>query len=296
MSVIQFKNVSRAYYKTERVLERLDLQVAAGEIVGLIGRNGSGKTTLIHLLMGMLEPQKGRVQIFGLDPVKHPVEVKQRIGYVAEDQILPGSLTAPEIFRIYQDLYPGWDLDLAKELVERFSVRMNRQVHTFSKGQARSLALLLALAVRPELLILDEPAGGMDPAARRDFLSTSIEHAAESGTTILFSSHQMTDVERLASRVLLLNDGKVALDRPIDALTEKFALATMPLSWMNAQGKKIPGYLGSRRGSQSVSALFERESSELQHELDLALGDGVGNCRSIPLEELFIEFVGGENS
>jgi ABC-2 type transport system ATP-binding protein len=296
MNIIALNQVSRAFHKTERVLENLDLNIEQGEIVGLIGRNGSGKTTLIQLLMGMLQPQSGSVKVFGLDPIAEPVSVKERIGYVAETQILPGSMHIQEVFAIYEDLYPKWDQFLADELTERFELPNNRKVHTFSKGQARSLALLLALAVRSELLILDEPAGGMDPAARRDFLRTSIEHAAASGTTILFSSHQMTDVERLASRVLLLHEGRIALDRPVEDLAEQFALATVPVQLQYEPIKDFDGYVGTRRGSDSMSVLFERTAQDLQAEMNQTFGESVGQCRNIPLEELFIEFVGGSKS
>jgi ABC-2 type transport system ATP-binding protein len=246
--------------------------------------------------MGMLQPQHGSVEVFGLDPIAEPVSVKQRIGYVAETQVLPGSMHLREVFAIYEDLYPNWDQFLADELTTRFDLPQKRKVHTFSKGQARSLALLLALAVRPELLILDEPAGGMDPAARRDFLRTSIEHAAAAGTTILFSSHQMTDVERLASRVLLLHEGRIALDRPIEDLAEQFALITVPVQLQYEPMKEVAGFIGTRRGGDSMSMLFERTAQDLQAELDQTFGTSIGKCRNIPLEELFIEFVGGSSS
>jgi ABC-2 type transport system ATP-binding protein len=296
MNIIELKQVTRAFRKSERVLENLDLTVGQGEIVGLIGRNGSGKTTLIQTVLGMLKPQRGEVRVFGLDPVAEPVAVKQRIGYVAEHQILPGSMSLREVFAIYADLYPEWDAGLADDLVKRFELPSGRKVNTFSKGQGRSLALLLALSVRPDLLVLDEPAGGMDPAARRDFLSTSIEHAAASGATILFSSHQMTDVERLSSRVLLLHGGRIALDRPIEALSEQFALATVPVKLDCTRMREVRGYVGDRRGRDSVSVLFERSAGDLQAELEAAFGTQAGSCRNIPLEELFIEFVGGSGS
>jgi ABC-2 type transport system ATP-binding protein len=295
MNIVQLKKVSRSYFKAERVLEGLDLDIREGEIVGLIGRNGAGKSTLMHLLMGMLHPQAGSVEIFGLDPVRHPIEVKQRIGYVAENQILPGSMTAVELLAIYPGLFPNWQPELAMDLAEKFDLPLRRKVNTLSKGQARSLALLLAISSRPDFLILDEPAAGLDPAMRREFLSTSIEHAAESGTTILFSSHQLTDVERLASRVALLHNGRIALDRATDSLTEDYSLATLPQNSDGPAMRALPGFLAARDRKSQTSALFERSTIELQQDLDHTFGAGVGVCRSVPLEELFIEFVGGGN-
>jgi ABC-2 type transport system ATP-binding protein len=210
--------------------------------------------------------------------------------------MLPASMQIPELFAVYEELYPNWDQFLADELTERYELPQNRKVGLLSKGQGRSLALLLALSVRPELLILDEPAGGMDPVARRDFLSTSIEHAAAAGTTILFSSHQMTDVERLASRVVLLHGGSIALDRPAEDLAEQFALATVPVSLNTKQLQGLPGYVGTRRNMHHMSMLFERTAQDLQIELDQAFGENVGECRNIPLEDFFIEFVSGSKS
>jgi ABC-2 type transport system ATP-binding protein len=292
MSIIQLSNIERSYFKTGQVLSDLSLTVKEGEVVGLIGRNGAGKTTLLQLLMGILRPQAGTVKVFGMDPVKNPVEVKQRIGYVAEDQILPGSLSPQELFAVYADLYPTWNMDLAKELANRFQLHPRKRVSTMSKGQARSLALLLAIAAQPELLILDEPAGGLDPAMRRDFLRTSIEHAAQSGTTILFSSHQMTDVERLASRVLLLHNMQISLDCETDTLVEDYAVATLSDEWEKGKLQSIPGFVQARYKDQKTSAVFKRQASELQSELNQNLGDGEAVVGALALEDLFIELVG----
>ncbi len=304
MSIIQLSQIERSYFKSGQVLSGLDFRVDQGEVVGLIGRNGAGKTTLLRLIMGILRPQSGRVDIFGMDPARNPVEVKRRIGYVAEDQLLPGSLVALELFAIYDDLFPNWDFKLAQTLVDRFGLPLRRKVNDMSKGQARSLALVLAVAARPELLILDEPAGGLDPAMRRDFLSTAIEHAAGEGSTIVFSSHQMTDVERLASRVALLHEMKIALDRPTDSLVEDFSRASVPkLSNGSAVSgttqisieslHKIPGFVRSHELERTTSALFELPASDLQVQLDQAFGSGVAISKGLSLEELFIDYVGG---
>jgi len=304
MSIIQLSQIERSYFKSGKILSGLDFHVDEGEVVGLIGRNGAGKTTLLRLIMGILRPQSGQVEIFGLNPARNPVEVKRRIGYVAEDQILPGSLVALELFAIYDDLFPNWDFKLAQALVDRFDFPLRRKVNDMSKGEARSLALVLAVAARPEVLILDEPAGGLDPAMRRDFLSTAIEHAANEGSTIVFSSHQMTDVERLASRVALLHEQKISLNRPTGSLVEDFSRASVPkLTNGAATGgakqiqmeslNRIPGFVRSQEQERATSALFELSVTELQTQLDETFGCGVAISQCVSLEDLFIDFVGG---
>lgn len=293
MSLIQLNNIERSYFKTGQVLSGLQLSIEKGEVVGLVGCNGAGKTTLLNLIMGVLRPQHGDVTVFGLDPVRNPVAVKQRIGYVAEDQILPGSLNPQELFSIYGELYPHWNLILARNLADRFGLHPRQRVVDMSKGQARSLALILAIAAQTELLILDEPAGGLDPSMRRDFLRTSIEHAAQNGTTILFSSHQMTDVERLASRVMLLHHKRIVFDCATDTLAETYSGVTLANGTGREVLERMPGFIQARAKEQKTSALFHCSADKLQPELDRQLGNGQAVAMAMPLEELFIELVEG---
>jgi ABC-2 type transport system ATP-binding protein len=178
--------------------------MSPGEVVGIIGRNGAGKTTLIRIAMGMLFPNAGSVRVFGLSPTVDPVAVKKRIGYVAEEQVLPTGSSIAALIALHRYLFPAWDDELARELLDWFRLTVRAKIGQLSKGEARQVALLCAVCHRPELLILDEPAGGLDPAARREFLETSIQLLNREGTAILFSSHYMNDVERLAGRVVLL--------------------------------------------------------------------------------------------
>jgi ABC-2 type transport system ATP-binding protein len=214
MNLIQLEGVTRSYFKAGRVLHDLDLQIQAGQVVALIGQKDSGKTTLLRLILGLIKTHKGVVNVFGLNPRKHPIEIKQATGYVAESRILPGSLRAPEIFAIYQDLYPKWDQAMAKELAERFKIMDFQKVHSYSAPRARNLALLLALAVHPELLLIDTPDSGISEKRHSETLRIAHEYAAGSHCAILFSCHQWTEAEQIADRVLVLNNGKISLDEP----------------------------------------------------------------------------------
>jgi ABC-2 type transport system ATP-binding protein len=295
MRVLDFIDIHRAYVPGQDVLAGVSFSVAAGEVVGLLGRNGAGKTTLIRIAMGMLEPQRGEVRVFGLDPRLHPVEVKRRIGYVAEDQTLPEFLRVAEVVQLHRELYPTWDEGTARRLAERFELPSHARIRELSRGQARQVALLCAVSHRPELLILDEPAGGLDPAARREFLETSIELLSDTGSAILFSSHHMTDVERMASRLVMIHDRQKWIDSTLDDLHEGYCLALIPHD-PAVDGRRIlsiDGCLCVWPRADAMHAVFEHEPATCSRLLEQELGiDGV-RCRPLELEEMFIELVGG---
>jgi ABC-2 type transport system ATP-binding protein len=188
-------------YREVEALRGLELAVPLGGVFALLGRNGSGKTTALRLAMGMLRPAEGRVEVLGRDPWRDGEEVKRRIGYVAEEQVLPPLLRVGEVFAFYRACYSSWDERLARDLVSRLQLPTRRRIGELSRGQARQAALIAAVAHRPELLILDEPAGGLDVTVRRAFLEVVVDLLAASGTTVVMSSHVFTDIERLATRV-----------------------------------------------------------------------------------------------
>jgi ABC-2 type transport system ATP-binding protein len=295
-SILEFTNVSRAYTKGVNVLDGVSFSIAPGEVVGLLGRNGAGKTTLIRIAMGMLYPHGGAVRVFGLSPTDDPVAVKKRVGYVAEDQVFPARLTIAELIDFHRYLFPRWDEALERQLLDRFALRTGAKIKQLSKGEARQVALLCAVCHRPELLILDEPAGGLDPAARREFLETSIQLLNREGTAILFSSHHMSDVERIGGRVVLLDKGKVRLDRDLDELREEISMAMVPRAWASdaAAIEKLPGCLGVRLVLDEWHAVFNGDSEAVHQKLQGSLGATNIRCVSLPLEELFIELVGGD--
>src|SRR5579862_6424328 len=230
-----------------------------GEVLGLVGRNGAGKTTLIRIAMGMLTPHAGRVRVFGLSPTEDPVEVKKRIGYVAEDQVLPPTSSVAELIAFHAWLFPSWDRALERSLLERFDLSPKSRMKNLSKGQARQVALLLAICHRPELLILDEPAGGLDPAARREFLEASIQLLNREGSAILFSSHNMQDIERIGARVILLDEGKVRLDMQLDRMREDVCVVMIPKASVAGASalQRVPGCLGVRSVFDDWHAVFD---------------------------------------
>ncbi len=295
MKIAELHDIRRAYGRGKDVLAGVDFSLEAGQIAALLGKNGAGKTTLIRIAMGLLETQSGSVRIFGLDPRKDAVEVKRRVGYVAEDQILPAFLRVSEVLELHRGLFPTWDDEMARRLAERFDLPARAKVKTLSKGQARQVALLCAVAHRPELLILDEPAGGLDPVARREFLETSIQLLNEAGTTILFSSHYMSDVERMADRVVMLDEGKVLIDNELDELRESYSLALLDGGGDVDRERllALDGCLAVRERAGSLHAIFQLDPEESQTVLERELGAIDVQATRIALEEMFIELLGG---
>ena len=261
MNIVDFENIHRAYHRGADVLNGVTFSIEAGRVVGLVGKNGAGKTTLLRIAMGMLEAQQGAVRLFGLDPRREPLEVKRRVGFVSEDQILPPFMKVEQILDLHRGLFPTWDESVAQDLIVRFGIPVRTKVKALSKGQARQVALLCAVAHKPELLLLDEPAAGLDPAARREFLETSIQLLNQLGTTILFSSHYMSDVERLADRIVMLHEGRVLIDSELDEIQEHYSLALVPTQRRHLESqvgvsRRLPG--GARAKRRSARRLQSR--------------------------------------
>lgn len=293
--IVEFENVHRGYRPGIDVLKGISFSIEPGEVVGLLGKNGAGKTTLIRIAMGLLETQSGQVRLFGLDPRVAPVEVKRRVGYVSEDQILPPFFKVGQVLRMHRTLFQGWDDELARSLCERFELPLDQRIKELSKGQARRVALLCAVSHRPELLLLDEPAGGLDPSARREFLETSIRLLNETGTTILFSSHHMADVERVAERVVMIHEGCILLDQPLDALRETFCLALVPdtSTELTRRLKAMGSCLNVRQRTDGLHAILQLDPQRGRSVVERELGINNVRCTTIALEDMFVELVGG---
>jgi len=294
--VLEFLNVSRSFQKGVPVLDGVSFSMAEGEVVGLLGRNGAGKTTLIHIAMGLLSTHGGSVRVFGVSPFDDPVAVKRRVGFVSEEQVLPPRSTIAELIAFHRYLFGRWDDALERQLLDRFALSPSSRIYRLSKGQARQAALLCAVCHRPELLLLDEPAGGLDPVARREFLETSIQLLNREGTAILFSSHQMGDVERIGGRIVLLNEGKVRIDRDLDRIREDVCVAMISRASASdaAALASLPGCLRVRAVFDDWHVVMEGDPDAVRGQLTAWSPANNIRCVRVPLEELFIELVGGE--
>ncbi len=229
MNVIEARNLVR-YYGGARGVAGLDLDVPEGSVMGLLGLNGSGKTTAIKLALGLLVPNSGTATLWGQDSVELPAALRARIAYVADEVDLPGWMTLKEGMNLYASYYPKWDSAYANSLIERFGLSMAKRYAALSKGQKRRFFLCLALAQQPDLIVLDETAGGLDPVIRREFLDVLIEARSERDVTILFSSHILSDVERIVDRVAFVSDGRCLLQGDLDELKGEVKRLCIPES------------------------------------------------------------------
>src|SRR5437899_10687023 len=217
--VIEVTELTRRF-DSKTALDSVSLSMPRGAVYGLVGANGAGKTTLIKHILGLLRAESGSVRVFGLDPVADPVGVLSRIGYLSEENDLPGWMRVDELIRYTRAFYPAWDDGYAEELRRAFALDHAAKVSTLSKGQKARLGLLIALAYRTELLVLDEPSSGLDPIVRRDILGAVIRTIADEGRTVLFSSHLLNEVEEVADHVTMIDHGRIVLSAPLDAIKE----------------------------------------------------------------------------
>ena len=217
--VIDITQLSR-HYDTRTALDGVSLSIPRGAVYGLVGANGAGKTTLIKHILGLLRAQSGSVRVFGLDPVADPVGVLSRIGYLSEENDLPGWMSVDELIRYSRAFRPAWDDLYAEELRESFALDPAAKIKTLSKGQKARVGILIALAYRPDLLVLDEPSSGLDPIVRRDILGAIIRTVADEGRTVLFSSHLLEEVEQVADYVTMINKGQIVLSAPLTEIRE----------------------------------------------------------------------------
>jgi len=210
----------RKSYGSLTVLDRLSLQVNPGDVYGFLGRNGAGKSTTIRLLMGISQLDGGSIMLFGNKAGPNKPRLRQRIGYVAQEQHFYPWMTPSMLGDFVKGFYPGWSKQRYATLMARFDLPSKRKIGTFSGGMKAKLALSVALATQPTLLVLDEPTAGMDPVARREFLDLVQEQTADGAATVFFSTHLIDDIESIANRIGIVEAGHAIYEGPLSALRE----------------------------------------------------------------------------
>jgi ABC-2 type transport system ATP-binding protein len=223
--VISLVEVTRRF-GAKAALDKVSLSAWRGAVYGLVGENGAGKTTLIKHILGLLRAEQGSVRVFGRDPVADPVAVLSRIGYLSEENDLPPWMRVHELLRYSRSFYPAWDDAYAEELRDSFALEPAARIKDLSKGQKARAGLIVALAHRPELLVLDEPSSGLDPIVRRDIVGAVIRTIADEGRTVLFSSHLLEEVEQVADHVTMIASGKIVLSAPLAEIKESYRVGT----------------------------------------------------------------------
>jgi ABC-2 type transport system ATP-binding protein len=216
-NVIVVENLVK-YFGGRCVLDGINLKVPQGCIYGLLGRNGAGKTTIIRILLGLESPTRGRTYLLDTESGELSANLHSRIGYVAEGHNLIQNYKVDRLIRLCKGLSMKWNDQFFEHLIEKFRLPVNRKVKELSMGMRAQLNLALAMAIDPELLIFDDPTLGLDTIARREFLELAIDLIQRQGRTILFSSHILSDVERIADRVGIFAAGKLVVDCPLEDL------------------------------------------------------------------------------
>lgn len=237
-------------------VESLDLRIPRGAVYGLLGRNGAGKTTAIRMLSGMLRPDRGSARILGADSWAASGDSRARVAYVSQHLRLHAWMTTEDLSTYASFFYPRWDAAFARELADHFEVPWDRPVEALSGGQQRKAAILVALAARSELLLLDEPAGGLDPIARRGLVRQIIDVIARGeGTTVLFSTHIVSDLERVADHVGIMEEGRMVESAPLEELQGSVRRVQVIFEGPPPPDFSIPGALRSRREGSVLSAI-----------------------------------------
>lgn len=283
-SVICVSELSR-HFGPKAALSNVSVTVERGAVYGLVGANGAGKTTLIRHVLGLLRAQAGSVRVFERDPVAEPVAVLSRIGYLSEENDLPGWMTVDELMRYSRAFYATWDDAYARELRSLFALDGRTKIKHLSKGQKARAGLVIALAFRPDLLLLDEPSSGLDPIVRRDILAAVIRTTAHEGRTVLFSSHLLDEVEEVADTVTMIERGRIALSGPLEAIRRSHRALTVRFLQERRDPPAVEGVLRWEGSGQQWIALAQRPAAEVQASLD---GGTIIDERAPSLDEIFV--------
>ena len=225
MSAVSTQGLGRRY-GSKWALQDCTIEVPEGSVTALVGPNGAGKTTLLQLAVGLTRPTAGNVTVLGLSP-RDPA-LLARVGFVGQEHPLHRGFTVAETLKLGRKLNPGWDDALAHERLQRLDLPFDRTVGRLSGGQRAQVALTVALAKRPELLLLDEPVASLDPLARREFLSALMEAVTETGLTVILSSHIVAELERVCDHLVILAQARAELAGPIDEILAGHRLLTGP--------------------------------------------------------------------
>jgi len=224
--IVQMRNVSRRFGKIH-ALDDLDLEIKRGRIIGLLGANGAGKSTLLRHIIGLYLADTGQCLTFDTDPAKLGPSQLARIGYVHQEGELLEWMTTKQLIRYVSTYYDTWNHELEEKYIADFDISLKSRVGTLSPGQRQKLAILLAIGFEPELLILDEPASGLDPIARSQFLDLLLHIIQDENRTIIISSHILSDVEKVIDHTVIMRAGKILCDCGFDVLREKFTRFTL---------------------------------------------------------------------
>ena len=267
-------------YRTKWALSDCTLSIPAGYVVGLVGPNGAGKTTLLNLATGMLAPTAGTIEVLGGRPAAGPAQLA-KVGYLAQDAPVYAGLSIADHLKLGTRLNPGWDADFARDRIDRLDLDPRQKAGSLSGGQRAQLALTMATAKRPELLLLDEPVASLDPLARREFLGDLMETVAEQQVSVVLSSHLISDLERVCDYLIVLVASRVRIAGPVDELLSAHHLLSGP--------RRDPARLPA--GQEVISASHTDVQSTLLVRTADRILDPAWTISEVSLEDLVLAYM-----
>ena len=279
-AVIETDGVGKRYQRLWALTD-CTLSIPAGHVVGLVGPNGAGKTTLLNLATGMVAPTAGAIEVLGGRPAAGPAQLS-RVGYLAQGAPVYAGLSVADHLQLGAHLNPGWDAELARSRIERLDLSLGQKAGTLSGGQRAQLALTLAVAKRPDLLLLDEPVASLDPLARREFLQDLMAAVAEQGLSVVLSSHLVSDLERVCDYLIVLVASRVRIAGQVDELLATHHLLSGP--------RRDPSTLPA--GQEVISASHtDRQTTLLVRTIDEVL-DPAWTAAEVSVEDLVLAYMG----
>jgi ABC-2 type transport system ATP-binding protein len=275
-------------FDNKAVLDNVSFELDAGDVVGILGKNGAGKTTLLELMLGFTPATSGRVELFGHESYRLPGSAKARVGFVPQQDELINQLSAADQIRVLRSFYPHWDTGLIDRLVDTWEIDLSQRVGKMSVGQRQKLSILLALGHRPDLLILDEPVASLDPLARRHFLEQIVEVAVGGDRAVVLSSHIISDIERLASKIWIIKDGKLYWRGDFDELKDSVVRLHIRGPGTFPAEIAIPNAITVDIGDGYATAIVHDWNDTLESEIAGLTGARL-EVESLTLEDIFLE-------
>ncbi len=282
------ENLTLNYGRTCAVRD-LSFSVEKGSVCGFLGPNGAGKTTTVKALLGLHKPRSGKASVFGMDPTKKGVAIRMRTGYVPEERDFYPWMKAAEIGSFIGGFYKTWDAKEYHRLLTHLGIDPAMKISAMSKGMRAKISLALALAHRPEFLVLDEPTGGVDVAVRRNFLEGLVEYAAEGGT-VLLASHAVADVERIASEIVLIDKGRLIFRRDTDRLKEETRRILLTFDGMPPE-VELEGLLAAKAKGRALDLIVSDFSDKTAQLLKEKYRPRAVEVENLSLEDIFLAYL-----
>lgn len=276
---ISADNLTRYFGKTP-VVRQVSFDISTGTVTGLLGLNGAGKSTLIKMLMGLLAPTRGSCSVLGVESTMLTPATRARMGYTIEGHFAYGGMTVRESEQLQSDSFPHWNPTLFQNTIDRFGIRPSARIRTLSRGQRAGVSIALTMSSDPELLILDDPALGLDPVSRRALNETILEFMEDSRRTVLLSSHLLDDIERVTDRVLVMVDGRILVNSSVSAFLERVSIWTCDSSDEPRQLPCVPGLIHAFQAGRRLTMAVVDVDQESEAAMVRIGGPSLTRCDS----------------